>query len=446
MVAILVFALLQAPEGELRAGFGAVDITPPPGASIPGGWKAVPGRGVLDPLLAVACVVTDGKTPLALVGVDGIFIGKAEVRRARERIAKSTGIPAANVLVAASHTHTGGPLLLCHGVEADPAYQERVANAVAKAVEDAWAALRPCELGVGLGKEDRISFNRRFLMKDGKEITHPGKPGTPHHAKIVRSAGPIDPDVGVLAARAPGGAIAGVVVNFACHGTAVGGDLFSADYVGPLRKRLKEAYGEAAHVVFLAGACGDITQVDNLSASKDFGPGRADLMGSMLAAEAVRTINRMDWMKTLSTAAAVETVPVKIRPDPDVEAERPAFGLGSGPEDRYAAERKAVALERARNPVVDCEVQGLRIGPLGIATNGAEYFVEYGLRIKEASSHRYTWFVELANEYIGYVCTAQAFAGGGYEPRTAQTSFLAPEAGQRLLEGALRALRRVESR
>ena len=445
MIAVLFCALLQAP-GETRAGFGAVDITPEPGASIPGGWRAVPGKGVLDPLLATACVVSDGATPVALVGVDGIFIGRQTVKQARERIARNTKIPGANVLVAASHTHTGGPLLLCHGVEADPAYQDRVANAVAKAVEDAWAALRPCEVGVGLGKEDSISFNRRFLMKDGKEITHPGKPGTPHHARIVRPAGPIDPDVGVLAVRNPGGAVAGVVVNFACHGTALGGDLFSADFIGPLRKHLKAVYGEQAQVVFLNGACGDITQVDNLAPGNDFGPGRADLMGSKLAAEAARTIGRMSWMRTLSTAVAVETVPVRIRPEPDVAAERPAFGLGSGPEDRYAAERKKVAEARERTPVVDCEVQGLRIGPLGIATNGAEYFVEYGLRIKEASPHKYTWFVELANEYIGYVCTAQAFVAGGYEPRTAETSFLAPDGGQRLLEGALRALNRVKEK
>jgi neutral ceramidase len=448
MIAVLVCAFLpalQAP-GELQAGFGAADITPELGASIPGGWKPVPGRGVLDPLLVVACVVSDGTTPVALVGVDGIFIGKQTVRQARERIAKNTRIPGANVLVAASHTHTGGPLLLCHGVEADPAYQDRVAIAVAKAVEDAWAALQPCEIGVGLGKEDSISFNRRFLMKDGKEITHPGKPGTPHHREIVRPAGPIDPDVGVLAVRKPGGAVTGVVVTFACHGTAAGGDLFSADYIGPLRKRLKAVYGDAAHVVFLNGACGDITQVDNLSPGNDFGPGRSDLMGAKLAAEAVRTIGRMSWMKTLSTAAATETVPVRIRSEPDVAAERPAFGLGSGPEDVYAVERKRVADERAKTPVVDCEVQGLRIGPLGIATNGAEYFVDYGLRIKQASPHKFTWFVELANEYIGYVPTAEAFVAGGYETRTAQTSKLAPDGGQKLLEGALRALNRVESK
>ena len=88
-------------------------------------------------------------------------------------------------------------------------------------------------------------------------------------------------------------------------------------------------------------------------------------------------------------------------------------------------------------------MQGLRIGPLGIATNGSEYFVEYSLRMKQASSHKYTWFVELANEYIGYVPTAQAFVGGGYEPRTARSSKLAPDGGQKLLEGGIRVLNKV---
>jgi hypothetical protein len=52
--------------------------------------------------------------------------------------------------------------------------------------------------------------------------------------------------------------------------------------------------------------------------------------------------------------------------------------------------------------------------------------------------------VSLANEWVGYVPTAQAFVGGGYEPRTARSSKLAPDAGQRLLETALKALGRVK--
>jgi hypothetical protein len=430
-------------DGELRAGFGSSDITPDVGASIPGGFRPNPSKGVRDPLYAVACVVTDGVAPVALVGIDELFIGKATVAQARARIEKNTGIPAASVLVAASHTHTGGPILSCLGNDGDAAYEAKVANGIAKAVEDAWAARQPVEIGIGLGREDSISFNRRFLMKDGKEITHPGKPGSKTHDQIVRPAGPIDPDVGVLAARIPGGAVQGVVVNFACHCTVVGGNQFSADYVAYLRKDLKAVYGPSTEIVFLNGACGDITQVDNESTAKEFGPEHAAMMGSKLAAEAVRTINRMAWLKSLTNAAATETVPVRIRPEPDPVAEKPAFGLGSGPDEVYEAERKKVAEERERQPVLPCEVQGLRIGPLGIATNGSEYFADYSLRMKAASPHKFTWFVELANEYLGYVPTAQAFVGGGYEPRTARSSKLAPDGGQRLLEGGLTVLRKI---
>jgi neutral ceramidase len=444
MTLMLLLALgLVAGKGELQTGFGAVDITPESGASIPGGFRPNPSKGTRDPLYAVACVLSDGATSVALVGIDELFIGKQTVRQARVRIEKNTKIPAANVLIAASHTHSGGPILSCLGNEGDPAYEEKVAAGIAKAVEDAWAALQPSELGIGLGKEESISFNRRFLMKDGREITHPGKPGTKFHDQIVRPAGPIDPDVGVLAARKPGGAVTGVVVNFACHCTVVGGNLFSADYVGYLRKHLREVYGETTAVVFLNGACGDITQVDNQSTAREFGPEQANLMGAKLAAEASRTINRMTWLKTLSIGAATETVSVRIRPEPDAAAEKPAFGLGSGPDEVYAVERTLVAAEREKTPEIPCEVQGLRVGPLGIATNGSEYFVEYALRIKQGSPHKFTWFVELANEYLGYVPTAQAFVGGGYEPRTARSSKLAPDAGQKLLEGALRALNAV---
>ena len=76
-------------------------------------------------------------------------------------------------------------------------------------------------------------------------------------------------------------------------------------------------------------------------------------------------------------------------------------------------------------------------------TNGSGYFCDYGLRIKRCSPLRPTWVVSLANEYIGYVPTAQAFVGGGYEPRTTYWSRFAVDTGQLLLEAGLKALARV---
>jgi neutral ceramidase len=435
----------------LQVGFGVGDVTPEVGMEMPGGFFKRKGTGIRDKLLAIACVVHDGTNTVALVGLDALFITRPTVEAARRTIQQATNIPGDNVLIGANHTHSGGPIASCLGSDENPAYLEQVTKAISRAVTDGWNSLHAAEIGIGTGKEDGIAFNRRFLMRDGREITHPGKPGTPHHKEIVAPAGPIDPDVGVLAVRAPGakGKVLGVVVNFSCHSTVVGGSEFSPDYTGYLRKHLKAHYGESTPVAFLLGPCGDVTQVDNQSTAPEFGPEHANMMGLKLAGETIRVINRTEWLREETVAAAVESVPIAIRPEPDAKRERPAFGLGSDStkegriEAVYAEERKLVAAQRAKTPQIPCEVQGLRIGPLGIATNGAEYFCEYGLRIKKASRHKHTWVVSLANEWIGYVPTAQAFVGGGYEPRTARSSKLAADAGQLLLEGGLKALGRV---
>jgi hypothetical protein len=433
-----------------QVGFGVGDITPDVGMNMPGGFLKNPGKGVRDHRLqAVACVVSDGKQTVALVGIDSLFIGKSTVEACRRNLFKETKIPADNILIGANHTHTGGPIEDCFSGEAEPKYVQRVIDSITSAVRDGYRSLHAAEIGIGTGLAEGIAYNRRFLMRDGREITHPGKPGTKYHDQIVMPAGPTDPEVGVLAVRNPKGKVRGVVVNFACHSTVVGGNLFSPDYVGYLRHHLRSVYGPTTPVCFLLGACGDITQVDNQSTSVDFGPELGDLMGRRLATEAERVIRRMKWLESGPVAAATRTVPCRIREEPDPEREIPPFGLGSDGKDRiygkiFDAEKKKVAEERAKNPVLACEVQAVRIGPLGIVSNGSEYFVEYQLRIKKASRLPNTWVSTLTNEYIGYVPTPQAFAGGGYEPRTARSSKLAPDSGQRLLEGALRALAEID--
>ena len=145
-------------------------------------------------------------------------------------------------MIGASHTHGGGPVATCFESEADPDYVELVAKRVAEAVISAYHSLHAAELGDGIGHEPSISFNRRFLMRNGRQATHPGK-GNP---EIVKPAGPIDPDVGVLAARAPDGELLGLFVNFACHLTVMGGNGFTADYVYHLRETLRRHYKKPA--------------------------------------------------------------------------------------------------------------------------------------------------------------------------------------------------------
>src|SRR3954452_15837121 len=117
----------------LHVGFAEMDITPKPGSQSPGGMQVRRLERVIDPLKAVAMVVRSGEDVVALVGIDALFIGDEPTARARAAIEKATKIPGDQVLVGASHTHSGGPIASCFECEADPEYVSLVADRVAEA-------------------------------------------------------------------------------------------------------------------------------------------------------------------------------------------------------------------------------------------------------------------------------------------------------------------------
>jgi neutral ceramidase len=425
-------------------GFAEADITPKLGSQSPGGMQARRLNEVHDPLKAVAMVIMNDTAAVALVGIDSIFISEEATAHARNAITAAIKIPGSHVLIGASHTHGGGPVATCFESDADPEYVALVARRVAEAVVSAYHSLHAAELGDGFGHEPSISFNRRFLMRDGRQATHPGK-GNPD---IVKPAGPIDPDVGVLAARAPGGDLLGLFVNFACHLTVMGGSGFTADYVYHLRETLRRHYKNPhLPVGFLLGAAGDVTQVDNLRPGREFGEEWSSLFGLALGAEVIQTVGRLTWRNDAEIRAVQTYVPIPIREPRDRPSETPRLGLGSGSvaDKIYARESEEVEKERAKRPIIPCEVQAIRIGDLGIVTNGAEFFCQLGLDIKAASPLVRTWVVSLANQWIGYVATPSAYYAGGYEPRTARSAKMAPWAGQALVEGSLTALKSLSA-
>ncbi|HEV3120243.1 MAG TPA: hypothetical protein VGY58_24495, partial [Gemmataceae bacterium] len=135
----------------LQLGFGTGDLTPETGMEMPGGFFKRAGKAGRDKLLAVACVVHDGTTPVALVGIDTLFITRPTVEQARRAIQAATQIPGDHFLIGASHTHSGGPIASCLGCDANPAYLDKVVKAITGAVDGAWHTLHAAELGIGTG-------------------------------------------------------------------------------------------------------------------------------------------------------------------------------------------------------------------------------------------------------------------------------------------------------
>jgi neutral ceramidase len=266
MVATSAPSALPDARAVFRAGFAERDISPAIGMEQPGGYGKAFHQAFHDPCKARAVVFDDGKTRVAIVGIDALFIRRQTVQAVRSAIQKRCGIEPGSILISASHTHSGGPigyylpgefddasplvrsLVYDRTVCANPEYLARVEHAIVEAVGAADARRTAARCGLGHGREDKVAFNRRFRMKDGFAMTHPGQ-GNP---AIIEPAGPTDPQVGVLGVWNPEGQFLGCIVNFACHATTGPGGI-SADYIDYLEKTIRGIMGDQAVVVFLPG-------------------------------------------------------------------------------------------------------------------------------------------------------------------------------------------------
>jgi hypothetical protein len=249
------------------------DITPPVGYRMCGYFNERLSTGVLNPLHAKALVLRQGGTRAALVFRDLIGISADVSRRARRQAEQRTGIPADNILLAGTHSHTG-PLyfealrdFLHEKAVAkygkDPCEQADYASdlvaGIAKAIQKADAGVRPVQALAGVAPQRALSFNRRFHMKDGTVRFNPGV----LNPDIVRPAGPIDPGIGVVFWRdVNGDRVFAGLANFALHLDTTGGTLYAADYPYFLEQNLRAKFGEDFTLLFGTGTCGDINHID----------------------------------------------------------------------------------------------------------------------------------------------------------------------------------------
>ncbi|MBI3919967.1 MAG: hypothetical protein HY318_01015 [Armatimonadetes bacterium] len=445
----------------MKAGFCTTDITPALGMEGPGGYGKVYIQQIHDPLKVRAAVVDDGSNRVAMVGLDTLIIGRESVEEIRSTVRERCGIPEDHILIAASHTHSGGPLfgplpdeirqmpqpvqdlLLYHSTIADPLYREWVVKQTVTAICEADRKKEEVTLSVGSGHEDQVAFNRRFKMKNGRAVTHPGK-GNPH---IVEPAGPIDPEVGVLGAWRADGTLLGCIVNYSCHCTTFGGGV-SADWVCYLVQTIQGVLGEQATVVFLNGACGDVTQVNNRSLKvPEFGEVSSRFVGTRVGAEAVKVLLTADKGELAPVTAKNQVLTFKRRIPSQTRVEKcrqvVEEGLKTGNRDtEWTFAKEILILDHfaKAKPEVEVEVQALQIGAAVYLSNPAEYFCQLGLDIKAGSPFPFTYVVELANGVVGYVCTEEALnpdGGGGYETLMTSYSSLEVSAGTRIAEACV---------
>ncbi len=432
---------------EFRAGRARVVITPPIGAVMGNSYGVAVSTGVSSDLHAKAVVFEIDGTKAAIVACDLISLHRPIVEKTRALIAAKTGVPPERVILAATHCHAGPqthpPLYALATEEAQKisaAYVEKLPGLIAESVRLAEADLQPAKISAARGREETISFNRRYLLRDGT-VTMGARA-----ADVVRRIGPIDPEVGVIYLESMDGTPLATIVNFALHVAIVTGNKFSADYPHTLSATLSRVKGEGMLTVFLNGMSGNINHVDALRTSPRLsGEPEAARVGTVLAAAVLKTYLALQPIDLSLFRAVTRPVRVPVRSTPPAEqlaaaqATLKRWGKGAAFNDVIHAWRDLDLADYGRDGFWDSEVQVITFGrDLALVGYPGDSFVELGLFIKQNSPYAFTFICEQsANGSLSYIPNEKAFPEKGYEVESAR---IAPGGGEILATAASRLL------
>jgi len=445
LIAIAIWSAV-AQETPLQVGLAEIDMTPPVGYRMDGYFYERLNTGQRDPLKAKALVFQQGATRAALVVCDLLGMPLSMSSEVRAVAAKRTGIPAANIAITATHTHTG-PLFAGERARVfseqaaakfgtDPLaavkYPETLRDKLVDVIVAANARLSPAAMELVRTEEDRLSFNRRFHLKDGTVRFNPGV----QNPDIVRAAGPIDPDLPFVLFTQDKKPIGSLSV-FAMHLDTVGGMEYSADYPGHLAAELRREFGDEFISVFGTGTCGDINHID-VSGRRRYS---ARLIGQQLAVDVLSARSRVPLdHPALRVASARLSLPLRaVSADQAAAAKANMPKVGTNDLPFLAQVETVTTLDLLkRGPKLDTEVQVVRLHPdVAIVLLPGEVFADLGLTIKRRSPFRHTLVIELSNDNPAYIPTEKAFKEGSYET---VNSRIAPGGGERLVETAIQLL------
>ncbi|MFO0940033.1 MAG: neutral/alkaline non-lysosomal ceramidase N-terminal domain-containing protein [Pirellulales bacterium] len=463
-------------SGEpLLVGMAEQDITPPEGFPMAGYYQKRLAEGTIDPLKAKAIVFRQGKTSCALVVCDLIGIATDLAREVKRRVELKTGIPANNVVIAATHSHTAPDymkeLWLYLGKEKQEQlrfdYIEKLISGPVEAIVSAHSAASEVNLTRGsVRQQTPVSFNRRFVMRDGSVKTWQSL----SNPDVVRPAGPIDSNIEVLAIESQTDKkTVGILSNFALHLDTVGGMRWSADYPYFIEQTVRKNFGPNVISIFGTGCCGDINHIDPSTPERN----KADKIGRSLGDTICQNVKELKPLSSsqLQVYSQVVQLPLQVVSLPEVERATELISVvksGGKVEfldhvtaykhlvidqflrkQPYAETSKHVTWGLSRSlagigELLPVEVTAIAIGDeVGIICLPGEVFVELGLAIKQASPFRTTLVIELANAVeTVYVPNRAAYAGGSYE---VTNSALQPGCGEMLVESAIGLLRQSAS-
>ena len=229
VVALGMSVAAYAQNAAVRVGAAKVDVTPAANA-LPQNYE-----GILDHLYSRAIVIDSGSATAALITVDAGGIPDAIWQAVSKQLESELGIPAKNVLLTATHSHS------VPGQPAGP-YTQKIVDSVRLAKQ----RLAPARVGYGTGVS-YINVNRNII-----------DPKTRRWWEGPNYEGPSDKTVAVIKFESLSGEPLAVYYNYAMHGVAAGQlDLVSGDAPGTTSKYIEDSFDDKIVALWSSGAAGD---------------------------------------------------------------------------------------------------------------------------------------------------------------------------------------------
>jgi len=466
---LLAFALLMssASAALFQAGAFAQDITPTKLPSpINGSMKGNFASTVTDPMHARCLALSNGQHEIIFCVVDACMIPREICEEAKVLASKATGVPTANLLISATHSHSCATMVGVFQSDPDPAYLAELPGRIAQGMIQAHQNLEPAEVAWGKDADPTQVFNRRWKLKPGETYENPFdittdtalmNPGV-QNPKVTEPTGPVDPDVCLLAVRAkvdqrPLALLANYSLHYVGGKAAISADYFAA-FADEMAKRLNTADArytdKPAFVGIMSnGTSGNINNVNfaGPSSLRKKAPGeQIQAVASSVADAAMRAWDRLAWKADVPLASAEQDLTLKVRKGTPAELERAQRIVDTTPRDKDGqfSDRKAIYARETllldKFPgAVPVKLQAHRIGGLSVAAIPCEVFVEVGLDLKATKPLEELFIISLANGYNGYLPTPEHHAIGGYETWRARSSYLEVEASTKIT-AALKAM------
>ena len=445
---------------KLLIGWGEADITPVGKVVELGGqyYQRV-AAGIHSRLKTVVMLLEQNNEYSLMISLDVVGVPEDFCVDVQKAVAgKIPAISADKVIINAIHTHSA-PALADFRNWWEPApgaityqeYRDFVTGKILEAVQQAWDSRQISGISNALSFAN-VGHCRRAVYSDGTAEMY----GLTNRDDFTGMEGGEDSGVDIMFSFDQSGKPTGAIVNVACPSQVMEATYkISSDFMGKLRKLLKERFGDDFSTLCQIAPAGcqsprDLTRSGTAPLWREAG---VEIIADRLlkSVEDVyeqlakniqydvklehstneielprRRASQKDYLNAEKKMEELEKIQDSKSAYQDFCAETHAnekIDNRPGPYDSKLHHFVKIRNEEAvikrfedqdENPMLKMQLHVVRLGDLVFATNPFELYLDFGHRIRARSQAGQTFMIQLANGVGGYLPSARAEQLGGY--------------------------------